>query len=152
MQVGAPITPLAHHRPLTILLMSRLPRALAIVAAVILVLSSGAHSLLGWPALQTRMATGNVPADLIGGLAMGWHFAGLSMLVLGLLAADRRGTTNVALPLQLIGGAYELFAIGCFAMLGWDPFLLTFFVPGTLLSIAGALMRRPEMIASEAQR
>jgi hypothetical protein len=42
----------------------------------------------------------------------------------------------------VIGGAYELFAIGCFAFIGWDPFLLTFFVPGTLLSIAAALMRR----------
>ena len=28
------------------------------------------------------------------------------------------------------------------AFIGWDPFLLTFFVPGTLLSIAAALMRR----------
>ena len=35
-----------------------------------------------------------------------------------------------------------LFAIGCFAFLGWDPFLLTFLVPGTLLSLAAALMRR----------
>jgi len=61
--------------------MSRLPRALAVAAAVILVLSSGAHSLLGW-----------------------------------------------------------------------DPFLLTFFVPGTLLSIAGALMRQPTLIAMEAPR
>jgi len=112
--------------------MSRLPRALAIVAAVILVLSSGAHSLFGWPALRARMASGNVPADLVGGLAMGWHFAGLSM--------------------QIIGGAYELFTVGCFAVLGWDPFLLTFFVPGALLSIAGALMRRPVLIAMEAPR
>jgi len=126
--------------------MSRLPRALAVIAAVILVLSSGAHSLLGWPALRARLAEANVPADLIGGLAMGWHFAGLAMLVLGmlvfwLLATSRRSAVSVALPLQIIGGAYELFAIGCFALLGWDPFLLTFLVPGTLLSGAGALMR-----------
>ena len=126
--------------------MSRLPRALAVIAAVILVLSSGAHSLLGWPALRAKLAETNVPADLIGGLAMGWHFAGLAMLVLGilvfwLLAISRRGAVSVALPLQIIGGAYELFAIGCFALLGWDPFLLTFLVPGTLLSGAGALMR-----------
>jgi len=137
--------------------MLRLPRALASVAAAILVLSSAAHSLVGWPALRAKMATANVPADLVGGLGMGWHFAGLSMLVLGLLvfwllAADRRGAANVALPLQLIGGAYELFTIGCFALLGWDPFLLTFFVPGTLLSIAGALMRQPTLIAMEAPR
>ena len=126
--------------------MSRLPRALAVIAAVILVLSSGAHSLLGWPALRAKLAEANVPADLIGGLAIGWHFAGLAMLVLGilvfwLLAISRRSPVSIALPLQIIGGAYELFAIGCFALLGWDPFLLTFIVPGTLLSGAGALMR-----------
>ena len=128
--------------------MSRLPRVLAIIAAVILVLSSGAHSLLGWPALRARLADANVPAELVSGLGMGWHFAGVAMLVLGmlvfwLLAESRRSGASVVLPLQIIGGAYELFAIGCFALLGWDPFLLTFLVPGTLLSVAAALMRRP---------
>jgi hypothetical protein len=133
--------------------MSRLPRVLALIAAVILVLSSGAHSLLGWPALRAKLAEANVPADLVGGLGMGWHFAGLAMLLLGvlviwLLAESRRSGANVVLPLQIIGGAYELFAIGCFALLGWDPFLLTFFVPGTLLSLAAALMRRPAATAA----
>jgi hypothetical protein len=128
--------------------MSRLPRVLAIVAAVILVLSSGAHSLLGWPALRAKLAESNVSAELVSGLAMGWHFAGLAMLVLGilvfwLLGESGRNGASVVLPLQIIGGAYELFAIGCFALLGWDPFLLTFLVPGTLLSVAAALMRRP---------
>jgi len=132
--------------------MSRLPRTLAIIAAVILVLSSGAHSILGWPSLRARMASANVPAELVGGLGMGWHFAGLSMLVFGilvfwLLAQDRRSSVNVALPLQVIGGAYELFAVGCFAFLGWDPFLLTFLVPGTLLTVAAALMRRQPVAA-----
>jgi hypothetical protein len=127
--------------------MSRLPRVLAIIAAVILVLSSGAHSLLGWPALRAKLADANVPAELVGGLGMGWHFAGLAMLVLGILVLwmlteSRRSGANVVLPLQIIGGAYELFAIGCFALLGWDPFLLTFLVLGTLLSVAAALMRR----------
>lgn len=132
--------------------MSRLSRALAIVAAAILVLSSGAHSLLGWPALRARLAEANVPADLVGGLAMGWHFAGIAMLVLGilvfwLLTAGSRGGGSVALPLQIIGGAYELFAVGSFAMLGWDQFLLTFLVPGTLLSVAAAGMRRQRAYA-----
>ena len=48
-----------------------------------------------------------------------------------------------AVILVLSSGAYELFAVGCFAMRGREPFLLTFFVPGTLLSIAAALMRPP---------
>ena len=127
--------------------MIRLSRALAVIAAVILIASSAVHSLLGWPSLRAKLADASAPAELISGLAMGWHFAGLAMLVLGilvlwLLATSRRGSTNVALPLQIIGGAYELFAIGCIVLLGWDPFLLTFLIPGTLLSGAGALMRR----------
>jgi hypothetical protein len=133
--------------------MSRISRTLALVAAVILLLSSGAHSLLGWPSLRARLADARVPADLVSGLAMGWHFAGLAMFVFGLLvlwllAESRRNETNVVLPLQIIGGAYELFAIGCFAFLGWDPFLLTFLVPGTLLSVAAAMMRRQPAPAS----
>ena len=133
--------------------MSRLPRVLAMIAAAILVLSSGAHSVLGWPALRAKLADANVPADLVNGLGMGWHFAGLAMLVLGLLvfwllAAERRGGVRVVLPLQIIGGAYELFALGCFLVLGWDPFLLTFFVPGTLLSIAAAGMQRQRVPAA----
>ena len=127
--------------------MSRLPRALAIAAAVILLLSSGMHTLLGWPAVRANLADAHVPAELVVGLAMGWHFAGLAMLVLGilvlwLLAESRRRATNVVLPLLVIGAGYVLFAIGCFAFIGWDPFLLTFFVPGALLSTAAVLMRR----------
>ena len=124
--------------------MSRLPRALAAIAACLLVLSSGAHSLLGWKAMRPKMAAGNVPADVIGGIGMGWHFAGLAMLVLGLvifwlLAVSRRGATNVKLPLLIIGGAYLLYAAGCVVAVGWDPFLMTFFLPGILLTAAGVL-------------
>ena len=54
----------------------------------------------------------------------------------------RSRTRYVVPPLMVIGGAHVLFAIGCFAFIGWDPFLLTFFVPGALLSIAAVLMRR----------
>ena len=125
--------------------MPRLPRALALVAAVILVLSSGAHSLMGWPALRTQLSATNAPAALVDGLAMGWHFAGLTMLVLGvlvlwLLAISRSGAPSIRLPLLVIGGAYVLFAIGCALLLGWDPFLFTFLVPGVLLAVAGLLL------------
>ena len=131
--------------------MHRLPRALAYVAGGLLVLSSGAHSFLGWSAMRPKMTAGHLPADLIDGIGMGWHFAGLAMLVLGLmvfwlLAVSRRGQTNVRVPLLLIGCAYLLYATGCAVAVGWDPFLMTFFLPGILLSIAGALM--PAQVAS----
>jgi hypothetical protein len=135
--------------------MPRLPRALTLVAAVIMILSSGAHSLLGWPGLRTQLAAANAPAALVDGLAMGWHFGGLMMLVIGvvvlwLVRVARDGATNVWLPLFVIGIAYELFAIGCAVLLGFDPFLFVFLIPGSLLSCAAALMtaRRRAMVAA----
>ena len=135
--------------------MPRLPRALTLVAAVIVILSSGAHSLLGWPGLRTQLAATNAPAALVDGLAMGWHFGGLMMLVIGLvvlwlvrLSGD--GTTRVWLPLFVIGLAYELFAIGCAVLLGFDPFLFIFLIPGSLLSCAAAMLmnRRRATVAA----
>jgi hypothetical protein len=134
--------------------MPRLRNSLVIAASVLLIASSGAHSLLGWPALRAKLDAASVPADLVQGLAMGWHFAGLVMLVLGivtlwLLRVERHHGANVRLPLFVIGGAYELFGIGCLVLLGWDPFLLTFLVPGALLSAAAALTPvHPASVAS----
>ena len=135
----------AAARPPILLPMPRLPRALTLVAAVIVILSSGAHSLLGWPGLRTQLAAASAPAALIDGLAMGWHFGGMMMLVIGvvilwLVAVGRDGTTNVWLPLFVIGLAYELFAIGCAVLLGFDPFLFIFLIPGALLSCAAAML------------
>jgi len=143
-------------RSLTILPpMPRLPRALTLVAAVIIILSSGAHSLLGWPGLRTQLAATQAPGALVDGLAMGWHFGGMMMLVIGvvvlwLVRVGRDGTTSVWVPLFLIGLAYELFAIGCAVLLGFDPFLFIFLIPGALLSCAAAMLmsRRGETVAA----
>jgi hypothetical protein len=124
--------------------MPRLPRALAAVAAVILILSSGAHSFMGWPGLRTELAAANAPDALVDGLAMGWHFAGMTMLVLGilvlwLLVAARSGAPSIRVPLLVIGVAYVLFGIKCAMLVGLDPFPLIFLVPGVLLSVAALL-------------
>ena len=135
--------------------MPRVPRALTVVAAVIIVLSSGAHSLLGWPGLRTQLAAANAPTALVDGLAMGWHFGGVMMLVIGLVVLwlvkiGREGTISVWLPLFVIGLVYELFAIGCAVLLGFDPFLFVFLIPGSLLSCAAAMLmaRRREPAAA----
>ena len=133
--------------------MNRLRNSIVIAASVLLIASSGAHSLLGWPALRAKLDAAGVPADLAQGLGMGWHFAGVAMLVLGvltlwLLRVESQGGVSVRLPLFVIGGAYELFGLGCLVLLGWDPFLLTFLIPGALLSAAAALTRRTDSVAS----
>ena len=134
--------------------MPRLPRALTLVAAVIIILSSGAHSLLGWPGLRTQLASASAPQALVDGLAMGWHFGGLMMLVIGLmvlwLVRVARDGASVWLPLFVIGLAYESFAIGCAVLLGFDPFLFIFLIPGALLSCAAAMLmnrRRAAVVA-----
>ena len=66
--------------------MSRFRTILVVAAGLVLIASSAAHSLLGWPQLLVNLHSARVPLDLIGGLAMGWHFAGVAMLTLGLLA------------------------------------------------------------------
>jgi len=122
--------------------MPRLRNVLVTIASVILIASSGAHSLLGWPGLRAKLVATNAPADLIQGLAMGWHFAGISMLVFGILTLwmlRLSSGTSIRLPLLLTGAAYVLFGLGCAVVIGWDPFLLIFLVPGALLSAAALL-------------
>jgi len=122
--------------------MSRPRNALVIPASIILIASSGAHSLLGWPSLRAKLVAANTPPELVQGLAMGWHFAGLSMLVFGILTLWMlrvSGRTPIRLPLLVTGAAYVLFGLGCAVSIGWDPFLLTFLVPGVLLG-TGALL------------
>lgn len=109
-----------------------------------MIASSAAHSLLGWPPLSARLAAVNAPVDLVSGLAMGWHFAGLAMLTLGLLAlwlaSAAQRSISARLPVGLIGVAYVAFALGAAAAFGFDFIEVVFLVPGALL-MAAALVR-----------
>jgi hypothetical protein len=124
--------------------MSRLRTVLVVAAGLVMIASSAAHSLLGWPPLSARLAAVNAPVDLVSGLAMGWHFAGLAMLTLGLLtlwlASAAQRSISVRLPVGLIGVAYVAFALGAAAAFGFDFIEVVFLVPGALLT-AAALVR-----------
>ena len=125
--------------------MSRVRTLLGFASGAILVLSSAAHSLLGWPQIAAALAKTNAPPDLVRGLAIGWHFGGVSMLLFGILvillfAEARKGRPVSLRPALLIGGAYAVFGIGALAVSGVDPFFLVFIVPGLLL-VAAALLR-----------
>ncbi|GAA0761664.1 hypothetical protein LRH25_21925 [Ideonella azotifigens] len=121
--------------------MKRSLAALGLVGAVLLLADSAAHSLLGWPAMQAKLQAANAPADLQQGLAMGWHFGGLAMLVFGLLClqtawAGWRGRHASALLMGVVGLAMTGFGVGSAVLTGWDPFLLVFLLPGVLLLIS----------------
>ena len=126
--------------------MSRLRTLLVVAAGLVLIASSAVHSLLGWPTLLARLTSENAPLDLISGLAMGWHFAGVAMLTLGLLAiwlaSVAQRAVSVRIPVGLIGVAYLGFAIGAAAAFGFDFIEVVFLTPGALLTAAALIPDR----------
>ena len=66
--------------------MSRWRTVAGLIAGVLLILSSAAHSLLGWKVQRAGLEAARALADLILGLGLGWHFAGVAMLTFGVIA------------------------------------------------------------------
>jgi len=66
--------------------MKRARLILGIVAGLMLLASSAAHSTLGWKSVAERLANTNVPSDLQTGLRIGWMFGGATMVALGVIA------------------------------------------------------------------
>jgi hypothetical protein len=116
---------------------------LGLIAGVMILATSAAHSLLGWPRLRHALTEADTPAELIVGLSIGWHFAGLAMLVFGALAillfADALKGRPVSLrPVLLIGIAYLVFGTWSLTVSSLDPFFLAFLVPGILLLVGSS--------------
>lgn len=119
----------------------RLRDGLGIAAGVMMVLSSAAHSLLGWTALGEQLRATHAPADLVRGLAIGWHFAGAAMLTFGcmvvLLFARRwRGTPQPTAPAGFIAVLYLASGATALVATSFDPFFMVFIIPGLLLAAA----------------
>jgi hypothetical protein len=121
--------------------MTKTRAVLGLVAGVILILSSGAHSLLGWPGLRGQLVAAQTPADLVQGLMLGWQFGGVAMLAFGIIvvatfARGFRGETVSMLPAAVIGAAYLAFGAWALLAIELNPFFLVFIVPGVLLVLA----------------
>ena len=92
--------------------MNKIRSVLGLVAAAIVLLSSFAHSILGWRALGGELAKTNAPADLVTGLEIGWRWGGIVMIPLGLILIStfwprfnkRSGPTTY--PAALIAATY----------------------------------------------
>jgi hypothetical protein len=115
--------------------------ALGLVAGALLILSAGAHTILGWKAMSDQLAQTNAPPDLVMGLRMGWTFGGPVMLVFGILCITTfwkrfRGVPSPTLAPVLIAISYIAFAAWAAFETGGDPFFMLFLVPGVLLAIA----------------
>lgn len=123
--------------------MARLRAILGLIAGVILILSSVAHSLLGWKGLSAQLAAAQVPPDLTFGLKVGWHFGGVAMLAFGtitvaLFARRLRGESVPSFPALVIAVAYLVFGMWALIASHFNLFFLLFIVPAALLVAAAA--------------
>lgn len=130
--------------------MRQFQNLLGLLAGAILVLSSAAHSLLGWKQMQKSLAAVQAPADLVQGLEMGWLFGGVAILTFGVVALAVfanafRGRTVSLLPTGIIALAYLAFGTWALLRTG-DPFFYIFIVPGALLGLASIPPLRREMV------
>jgi hypothetical protein len=122
--------------------MEKVRNILGLIGGLLLILSGFAHSLAGWKQLKVDLAKAQIPPDLTFGLKVGWHFGGVSMLVLGvittmLFAKRLRGTDASTFPAIVIAVSYLCFGAWALLASSFNPFYLAFIVPGILLVMAG---------------
>lgn len=121
--------------------MSRLRNVLGIVVGGFLVLSSAAHSVLGWRAIGAELAKTNAPADLVTGLEIGWKWGGAAMLVFGVIICAvflkrYRGEPVPTGGPALVSVAYIAFGAWALMHSNYDPFFFIYIIPGLLLALA----------------
>ena len=121
--------------------MTRLRVILGYLGGVLLLISSAAHSVLGWQGLSAALAQAQAPGDLVTGLSIGWHFAGVAMFAFGCIViwemanVGRRGALALW-PVLLIGVMYVAFGVWARLISDLNFFLLAFVIPGVILIAA----------------
>ena len=114
---------------------------LGVLTGIILILSSGAHSFLGWKSMRDQLVLADAPEDLITGLGIGWNFAGLAIFIfgcilLGVFIQRIRGHLAPLWPARLIGIAYTIAGLVAYKMSSSNFFMTIFVVPGILIALA----------------
>ena len=127
--------------------MSKPRSVLGLIAGAILVLSSGAHTFLGWQALGAELARTNTPPDLVTGLEIGWKWGGVAMLAFGVVVIATflkryRGEAVSTFTPAIVSVAYVAFGAWALVYSNYDPFFFVFIVPGVLLALAATGARR----------
>lgn len=122
--------------------MHRLRVILGHLGGLLIIVSSAAHSLLGWSSLGASLASIQAPADLIAALRIGWQFGGMAMLSFGCIVIMEMRTVrhrrSAALwSVLLIGLVYALFGSWAFVVSDFSPFFAgVFILPGLMLIAA----------------
>ena len=117
-----------------------------IAAGVLLLLSAGAHGILGWKQLSAELGASNSGIDLIAALGAGWQYGTMAMIVFGIAALIGgldvvRAGRGVHTILLVAGGGYVVFGAAAIVRMQ-DAFFALFVVTGLLLAIGAALERR----------
>lgn len=130
-------------------------KVIGMVLAVLLVLMSLAHGMLGWPAVSAELVQAGVVrgSEAWNDAAAGWIFGSVSMFVFGVIFASVvlslcKGKTNVA-PVIAIALGYLAFGIGASAMIQRSPHFVGFAVFGLLFLIWGLAAPRMTCPISE---
>lgn len=121
--------------------MTRWRLMLGAAASVLLLLSSVAHSLMGWPELRIQLEVAGVIPDLMRGLQVSWQFGGMAMFTFGLILLKVFSDALRGKPFQpdaarIVGSVYVFFGVWAIVFIERNPFYLVFVVPGVMLLVA----------------
>lgn len=105
----------------------------------LLLASSLAHGLLGWPPMREALQAASADPDLIGGLGAGWHWGSFSMagfgaIVVAIALQQLRGGRPSTLPVGLIALTYVAFGVWAVLERG-NPHFLLFVASGALVGV-----------------
>ena len=123
--------------------MSKARNIIGVITGVILILSSGAHSFLGWRSLREELEGSGAAPDLVMKLGIGWNFAGFSIFVFGVLLLLTfiprvRGMYRELTTARVIGYSYAI-AVGAAYTASKSIFFINIFlVPGVLILLASS--------------
>ena len=114
-----------------------------IITGVILIISSGMHSFLGWKGMRQQLVAANAPPDLVMGLGIGWNFAGFAIFIFGVLLLltfipRLRGLYRPLITARVIGYAYALSGAAAYWLSKSIFFVTIFLVPGILIILASS--------------
>lgn len=123
--------------------MSKGRNVLGVITGAILILSSAAHSFLGWTSMREQLVGSGAPPDLILGLAIGWNFAGFAIFVFGVLVLLTfiprvRGLYRDLTTARVIGWSYLLAGGTAYTVSKSIFFINIFLVPAILILIASS--------------
>ncbi len=109
------------------------------VTGVIVILSSAAHSALGWPEIRRGLTELRVDEDLAGAIAAGWYFGSAAMAAFGLMLIAfgmrlRRGDASALLPVRIIAACYLVFGLAAL-IIRKNPHFLLFVATGLMAGL-----------------